>query len=90
LIKHMLQSNVSHGLKSQWWCLYQKPIHKLLATFADGWHLIKGTRVYFYMVPIALMLCIYFNISEWWSLLINVPLFILNGAFFELFYEIEK
>lgn len=73
--------------ETDYWCLYQKPKHWLLATFADGWHLVKGARIYFYLIPVALIACDYFEISNWYALLINVPLFVFNGAFFELFYE---
>lgn len=74
--------------KLGWWWQYRHAsgIGKL-NPFRDGWHFCKGARVYTLLIPLSIMLCMEFNINIYFSLLLNIPLFAIQGFFFELSYE---
>lgn len=72
----------------EWWWEYRHAsgLGKL-NPFRDGWHFAKGVRVFTLLLPFAVLLCAFWNINPYWSLLINIPLFPVQGIFFELSYE---
>lgn len=75
-------------IKWSWWWEYRdaQGLGKL-NPFRDGWHFVKGSRVYFILVLFSLSLTNEFNLSPYYSYLLAVPMYLVQGIFFELFYE---
>lgn len=73
-----------------WWWDYRdaKTFIAKLNPFRDGWHFTKAARVYFVLIPAAIMICLYFGWDTCWAFIINIPLFIYQGASFELGYNL--
>lgn len=54
----------------------------------DGWHFMKGLRVYFFSVPIGIALLGFTPFLEWYySFLFAIPVYAIHGAFFEIFFN---
>jgi hypothetical protein len=75
----------------KWWWEYRIAdnflIKVLFSFLRDGWHLVKSLRVYFFLLPVAILISLHLGINWYYSFLINIPLYLFQGIFFELSYE---
>jgi len=70
-------------LRVKWKNLFQKTI---MAFIGDGWHLTKALRIYFMLIPVTIIILLYFNIQWHYAFIFNLITFGFHGLWFELFY----
>lgn len=65
----------------------------ILSFLRNGWHLIESLRVYFYCLPVTIVLILYLDnifiidINWFYAFLINIPTYAFHGLIFEIFFE---